>query len=160
MATTTTTQAMDGFRPDVTTSPSVGQVTGSLEPETRRGRLRAFLGDVARERSMRRDAILGHVVEPKIEETVGRDTRVRAGISDVFNVLATAAVTIFVAIFVVSIIGDALDVEEGGFLYEEMESIEGYIGDAFMLGAVGLIILVASVILWLIGGFGENGRRF
>lgn len=35
----------------------------------------------------------------------------------------------------------------------------GTIGSAFTLGAVAVIVLVASVILALVGGFGSNGSR-
>ena len=90
----------------------------------------------------------------KVSDPVGRETVIRAGISEAFNALAVAAVTLFVCIFVVSMITDSISLEEGDPFYESMGTVETTTGDAFTLAAVALIVLVASIILWLVRGFG------
>ena len=91
------------------------------------------------------------------EDPVGRETVVHAAISDIFNMLGTAAVTLFVVLFVLGMIVDTMDFEEDNAIANESENIEGTTADALALGAVMLIVLVAAGILWLVRGFGGNG---
>ena len=83
------------------------------------------------------------------------DSLIRASIASGFRMLAIAAVTLFVTVFVVGMIADVMP-DDGAFA-NESEDIEGMTGDAFVLGGVALIIVVASIILSLVGGFG-GGR--
>ena len=86
-------------------------------------------------------------------------TRVRGEISDSFNMLATAAITLFITIFVVGMIGDTMETGEDHLFGSEFDQVVDITGDAFLLAGVALIVVVASVILWLVRGFGGNGGR-
>ena len=82
---------------------------------------------------------------------------VTASAAGAFNTLAVAAVTLIVVVFVVGQIDDAMSMDEEAEFYESYETVIGTTGSAFDLAAVALIVLVASVILWYVSGFGGNG---
>lgn len=96
------------------------------------------------------------VVEPKAEALRGEDPGVvRNAIADGFQALAVAAVTLAVTLFVTGMVFDTMP-SNGAFSNESTE-VENMTGDAFVLGGVALIIMVAGIILWLVGGFGQRG---
>lgn len=149
------------------TTPSPASTDPGPAPDTSvLGRARAAAGTVTSladgmEAARRRKAAdyREAYVDSTLEDTRLEGTVVHAGIQDLFGILAASAVMLLVTMFVVNIIGDAIDVGNDSFLGEEITQIEGYIGDAFIIGAVALIVLGASVILFLISGFGGNGRN-
>lgn len=95
-----------------------------------------------------------------MRETTADATRVEAAITSTFNAVVAAAVTLIVGIYVFSQISDTMPTPENQDLANATETVESTTGDAFTLGAVAVIVLVAALILSLIGsGFGNGGGR-
>jgi len=89
----------------------------------------------------------------------GQPTIVHAAAAGAFNTLAVAAVTLIVVVFVVGQIDESMSMDSESEFYESYETVISTTGSAFDLAAVALIVLVASVILWYVSGFGSNGNR-
>lgn len=99
----------------------------------------------------RDDVAAEHVVE------YDGDSRAVAAISGAFNTLAVAAITLMVVVFVVGMIADSMTMDSESEFYESFNTITETTGDALNLAAVALIVLVASLILFLVAGFGNRG---
>lgn len=98
-------------------------------------------------------------LKEQFHRTTDSDSVVRAGINQAFNMVVTAAVTLIVGIFVFSQISDTMPTPANNDLANATDTVESTTGDAFTLGAVAIIVLVASVILGLVSRFGGNGGR-
>jgi len=87
-------------------------------------------------------------------------TQVRASIEGTFTRMVSAAVTLIVGIFVFAEISNSMPTPDNNQLANATDTVESTTGNAFTLGAVAIIVLVASVILALVSGFGNGmGRR-
>jgi len=93
-----------------------------------------------------------------LAETLGEDSQVYAAIEGTFTRMVSAAVTLIVGIYVFAQIGNTMPAPENPELANASDTVMSTTGNAFTLGAVAIIVLVASVILGLVGGFGGRGR--
>ena len=84
---------------------------------------------------------------------------IHAAAAGAFQTLAVAGVTLMVVVFVVMMIDESIEVDSESEFGSSYDTITSTLGDAFNLAAVALIVLVASVILWYVSGFGDNGDR-
>lgn len=91
-------------------------------------------------------------------ETSESPTVVEAALAATFNTIVAAAVTLLVGIFVFSEIADVMPTPANNELANASDTVQGTTGNAFTLGAVAIIVLVATLILGLIGsGLGGGG---
>jgi len=92
-----------------------------------------------------------------LAERLGEDSQVYAAIERTFTKVVSASVTLIVGIYVFAQISNTMPTPENESLANATSTVKSTTGQAFTLGAVAVIVLVASVILGLVGGFG--GRR-
>jgi hypothetical protein len=93
-------------------------------------------------------------------ERTDDEGRVEAAMTGTFNAVVAAAVTLIVGIYVFSQISSTMPTPENSELANATETVKSTTGNAFTLGAVAVIVLVAALILSLIGsGFGGGGGR-
>jgi hypothetical protein len=92
-----------------------------------------------------------------LAERLGEDSQVYAAIEGTFTKVVSASVTLIVGIYVFAQISNTMPTPENESLANATSTVKSTTGQAFTLGAVAVIVLVASVILGLVGGFG--GRR-
>jgi hypothetical protein len=101
-------------------------------------------------------------------DTTSESTVVETALAATFNTIVAAAVTLLVGIFVFAEIADVMPEPENNSLANASDTVQGTTGNAFTLGAVAIIVLVATLILGLIGsgfagggggGMGGGGRR-
>jgi len=86
------------------------------------------------------------------------ENRYVAGIADTFTGMVAAAVTLIVGIYVFSQISSTMPTPQNSDLKNATDTVKSTTGNAFTLGAVAIIVLVAVVILALISsGFGGGG---
>lgn len=91
-------------------------------------------------------------------EVTEDDSRIKAGITGTFNMVVAAAVTLIVGIYVFSQISSTMPTPQNAELANATSTVKSTTGNAFTLGAVAVIVLVAALILSLIGsGFGGGG---
>lgn len=117
------------------------------------------LESAAWQASFAREAVMSSA--PSMETTDGA-TRTEAAITGTFNAMVAAAVTLIVGIYVFSQIASTMPTPENAALANATDTVKSTTGDAFTLGAVAVIVLVAALILSLIGsgfGGGGGGRR-
>lgn len=93
-----------------------------------------------------------------LADTLGEDSTAYAAIEQTFTRMVSAAVTLIIGIYVFAQISNTMPTPENAELANATNTVESTTGDAFTLGAVAIIVLVASVILGLVGGFGGRGR--
>ncbi|QIB75724.1 hypothetical protein GL213_14440 [Halogeometricum borinquense] len=96
--------------------------------------------------------------ELSIGERLGEDSQVYAAIEATFTRMVSASVTLIVGIYVFAQISSTMPTPSNPELANATSTVKGTTGNAFTLGAVAVIVLVASVILGLVGGFGGRGR--
>ncbi|RYJ15016.1 hypothetical protein ELS19_14365 [Halogeometricum borinquense] len=93
-----------------------------------------------------------------IGERLGEDSQVYAAIEATFTRMVSAAVTLIVGIYVFAQISSTMPTPSNPELANSTNTVKSTTGNAFTLGSVAIIVLVASVILGLVGGFGGRGR--
>lgn len=93
-----------------------------------------------------------------IGEELGEDSKVYAAIEGTFTRMVSASVTLIVGIYVFAQISSTMPTPSNNELANATSTVKATTGNAFTLGAVAIIVLVASVILGLVGGFGGRGR--
>ena len=93
-----------------------------------------------------------------IGETLGEDSTTYAAIEGTFTRMVSAAVTLIIGIYIFAEISDTMPTPDNSELANASDTVQSTTGSAFTLGAVAIIVLVASVILGLIGGFGAQRR--
>lgn len=146
-----------------------GRLRESFDPRTDTDR--SFRETLARKRLERaagdtKAELLAYrkVIETAIARKTGVGTeldeksRARAAIEETFLRVVSAAVTLIVGIFVFAQISSTMPQPDNSELSNATNTVESTTGDAFILGAVAVIVLVASLILALIGGFGRQGN--
>ena len=96
-----------------------------------------------------------------LAETLGEESQVYAAIEGTFTKVVSGAVTLLVGIYIFAQISNTMPTPENPELANSTETVVSTTGSAFTLGATAIIVMVASVILGLVGGFGgrRGGRR-
>lgn len=103
-------------------------------------------------REVKEKTEMAHGMAEAYVESKGLNTDA-AGLEGTFTTLATGAVTLIVAIYIVAQISDVMPTPANADLASATNTTLSTAGSAFTLGAVALIVLVAAVILGLVGGF-------
>jgi len=93
-----------------------------------------------------------------LAEELGEDSKIYAAIEATFTRMVSAAVTLIVGIYVFAQISSTMPTPENSELAQATNTTTATTGNAFTLGAVAILVMVASVILGLIGGFGRTSR--
>lgn len=93
-----------------------------------------------------------------LAETLGEESTAYAAIEGTFTRMVSAAVTLIIGIYVFAQISGTMPKPDNAQLANATSTVKSTTGSAFTLGAVAIIVLVASVILGLVGGFGGRGR--
>lgn len=88
------------------------------------------------------------------------DPRKHESVQQLGRVIATAATTLLIGIFIFDQIADVMPTPEQNGLANATNTVITTSGNAFTLGGVAIIVLVATVMLFLIGGgFGGGGNQ-
>lgn len=95
-----------------------------------------------------------------LADRLGEDSTAYAAIEGTFVKVVSAAVTLIIGIYVFAQISSTMPTPQNNQLANATSTVKSTTGSAFTLGAVAIIVLVASLILMLVGGFGMgNGGR-
>ena len=78
--------------------------------------------------------------------------------AEAVNSLVVIGAVLFIGIFVLAMIGDAMP-DDPPMFGETMDTVEGILESSFELAAILPIVLVAGALLFYVRGFGTNGRR-
>lgn len=147
-------QAQTGAAPAMETSSTVSTIAGSVRDRV--ASVRDRHGAAQAQGDLLRHAL---TEEYQLERT-DDETRIEAAITGTFNAVVAAAVTLIVGLYVFSQISSTMPTPENTELANATDTVKSTTGDAFTLGAVAVIVLVASLILSMIGGgFGGSGGR-
>ncbi|GAA0304008.1 hypothetical protein [Halarchaeum salinum] len=129
------------------------KVDGSLQDFRTMADLQRHVADTYAEKKFEEvDEELG------LAETLGEDSVAYAAIEGTFTRIVSASVTLIIGIYIFAQISSTMPTPENNQLANATSTVTSTTGSAFTLGAVAVIVLVASVILGLVGGFGGRGR--
>jgi hypothetical protein len=121
--------------------------------------LNAVVGSYARRKGTALAARTAALLDETAGATLDEDSTAYAAIEATFTKMVSGAATLIVGIYVFAQISSTMPSPSNTELANATETVKSTTGNAFTLGAVAILVLVAAVILSLIGGFGRSGAR-
>lgn len=137
---------------------TVRSTTGELLADARV--VNGIIGAYARRKGAAWTARLAALLDETAGAELDERTATYAAIEATFVKMVSAAATLIVGIYVFAQISSTMPTPSNTELANATSTVKSTTGQAFTLGAVAVLVLVAAVILSLIGGFGRaSGSR-